>query len=453
MVWPGTQEYNIAVENMDRFVLVPSLKGGKAKMKTQGSWSRPLVYSGGYCRVYPIEMADKTIALRCWQREIGKARERYQKIAQHFSANPLSYFVDVEFFDEGIMAGGKKYPVVCMEWVDGSPLNRFLDEHVHNSTLVLRLAEAFKKMVERLHQHGIAHGDLQDGNILVRKNGGSGSIELKLVDYDSLFIPSLEGSPSEILGLPDYQHPKRGEVKLANEKMDYFSELVIYLSLRAYAKDPTLWQQKQEQEQKQEQKQKQKQKTPFSVVNYTTSSKEQEKKLLFSAEDFQDPAKSSIFQTLKKMSPDIRHLAEQLEKFCLTDDINKLCRLEEVLPPNRPIADSEGLDWKIFKDNILDWEPSSPENNEQNGTGTDQDDERTNEELPQPDQPAPLSQPNKRGELFTGFFISAGVCVLGVFVLSAGQIGEAALLIALGTGIAGVIAIICLMAALASSDK
>ena len=56
-----------------------------------------------------------------------------------------------------------------------------------------------------LERAGIAHGDLQHGNIFVVDD------ELKLIDYDGMFVPRLAGCRSNELGIEHYQHPQRKE--------------------------------------------------------------------------------------------------------------------------------------------------------------------------------------------------------------------------------------------------
>ena len=67
---------------------------------------------------------------------------------------------------------------------------------------------------------------MQHGNIMV-KDGG----QLVLVDYDSMYVPALDGWDEEIKGLQGYQHEARWKNKKLAPKADYFSELIIYLSL------------------------------------------------------------------------------------------------------------------------------------------------------------------------------------------------------------------------------
>ena len=74
-----------------------------------------------------------------------------------------------------------------MQWVEGVTLNNYIERNVDNSALMGTLAEHFKTMMLALHSDGIAHGDLQHGNILIRGN------DFKLVDYDGMFVPDLFG--------------------------------------------------------------------------------------------------------------------------------------------------------------------------------------------------------------------------------------------------------------------
>lgn len=299
MTYPTLLQYNTAVVHLEHFVLSARFKGGVAR---RGKRKQLIAYSGGFSRIYPIEIGRKTVALRCWTSEVGQAQERYQKISHYLKTQNLPYFVDFEYIPDGILVEGKEYPVIYMEWVDGFTLGRFIDQHINNKDALLGVADLFLQMVKTLHQKKIAHGDLQDGNLMIYRNGQSWA--LKLIDYDSLFVPSLQGYPAEIAGVPSYQHPKRANLKVVSERIDYFSELVIYLSLCAYAERPDFWEH------------------------------EQEERLLFEEEDFKNYAKSHIFQELKQLSPTVQHLTQKLEEFCQINDCQKLSPLEDILPPH-----------------------------------------------------------------------------------------------------------------------
>src|SRR5439155_9947810 len=81
---------------------------------------------------------------------------------------------------------------------------------------------------------GISHGDLQHGNVLVV--GG----ELRLIDYDGMFVPEFAGTMSKECGHLNYQHPARTEFDYG-PSLDNFSSWVIAVSLAAVCVHPELW--------------------------------------------------------------------------------------------------------------------------------------------------------------------------------------------------------------------
>ena len=82
---------------------------------------------------------------------------------------------------------------------------------------------------------GIAHGDLQHGNIKVEAG-----CRIILVDYDGMFVPSMQGFTSNELGHRNYQHPGRTKDHFGGY-LDNFSAWSIYTSLYCLTLDPTLW--------------------------------------------------------------------------------------------------------------------------------------------------------------------------------------------------------------------
>ncbi len=101
-------------------------------------------------------------------------------------------------------------------------------------TTLKKLSDQWLNLVIGLQQLKIAHGDLQHENIIVSKG------ELRLVDYDGFFVPSLSSKIAIELGHPHYQHPLRRNSDF-NLSIDNFSALVIYISLKALSIDISLW--------------------------------------------------------------------------------------------------------------------------------------------------------------------------------------------------------------------
>ena len=97
------------------------------------------------------------------------------------------------------------------------------------------VATNFAKIVVDMAATGIAHGDLQHGNILVLPNG-----DLKLIDYDGMFVPGLQSMGATETGHVNYQSPARTMSDWGPE-LDRFSAWTIYLSLVVLTIDPALW--------------------------------------------------------------------------------------------------------------------------------------------------------------------------------------------------------------------
>ena len=271
---------------------------------------RLIKYSGGFCVVFPYQTPSKKYAVRCWHAEVSDAKRRTQVIADALKKSNLPYFVGFDFFEEGIMTPLGMQPVVVMDWVNAQSLKKFLAEHVTESNVINEIAENFKKMVIDLHANHFSHGDLQHGNIMVKPD-----CSLVLVDYDSMYVPALKGMPDEIKGLVGYQHEARWKNKLVSEKADYFSELVIYLSLKALAKMPSLWK-------------------DLNMDNTET--------LLFSGEDIQSKGSSTIFRLLKTDS-ELAPLVDKLCEFMAKSTIEDLTPLENAIVSK---SDSISSKWK-----------------------------------------------------------------------------------------------------------
>ncbi|MEK0181776.1 DUF1036 domain-containing protein [Microcoleus anatoxicus] len=191
-----------------------------------------------------------------------------------------------------------------MEWAEGKDLRTFIRDNLNNKNKLDLLAQAWVKLSKDLADNGIAHGDLQHGNITVDDSNG---VNLKLIDYDSLYF-SVDGNGiiDEIKGLDGYQHKLRKKLQNQCIQIDFFPQLVIYLSIVAIAENPQLW------------------------SNYNLDNTE---RLLFSVPDFQNPDRAQVFQVLSQLSPNIARLADELKKICKLTDFSKIPSLDTVLTP------------------------------------------------------------------------------------------------------------------------
>ena len=286
----------IAIENKNHFVLDPFIRQGDFVKAANG---HPLRYVGGFTAVFPFVINDEKWAFRCWHVEMGNEGKRFMTIADSISKANAKYLCDFAYSEDGIIVKGVKYPTTRMRWVDGQTIKEYICANAQDSIKLKTLAKRFLEMMQDMHKNHLAHGDLQHGNILVGKDE-----KLYLVDYDSFYCHALKGEKDIITGLPDYQHPARKNNKHASEKLDYFSELIIYLSIISIAKNPSL------------------------IDKYQVEGTE---RLLFSKEDFTDITNSNIYKDIQLLGKDFQDLLNILEEYLKHKDIDELLPFDTLL--------------------------------------------------------------------------------------------------------------------------
>lgn len=230
--WPSPQDYNEAVQNPLANLAAEDLRRSAVVTDALGL-PRPM--SGAFASVYRLKAkTGESVALRCFLRNVADQEQRYTFVSDFVENDDLPYTVSFRFYDRGIRVNGNWFPCLKMDWVDGDPLDVYIRKNVHNEAAMLDLTAKFVQMCKDLQRAGIAHGDLQHGNILVCDG------ELRLVDYDGMYVPSMSGLNASELGHPNYQHPDRNAGHFG-PYLDNFSAWLIYGSLRALTLDPSLF--------------------------------------------------------------------------------------------------------------------------------------------------------------------------------------------------------------------
>lgn len=296
-------EYSASV-NTPQMVKASILSGGHPIIKN----GRMIKYSGGFCVVFPFETPSNKYAVRCWHTSVNGIYHRTKEISNALKTAKLPYFVRFEYVPKGLMTTQGLQDIVVMDWVNGKSLKHYIGENIYQPYKLKDLAEKFKAMVADLHKVCFAHGDLQHGNILCKDDGN-----IILVDYDSMYVPSLEGESDDIKGLDGYQHPARRKTKLLSPKIDYFSELIIYTSIIALAKFPDLW---------------------------TTYKLEDTETMLFTAEDLTSGGDSPVFSYIERDS-ELKILSEAIKSALQKDDIEDILPLEEYIIDPKDIVVKE----------------------------------------------------------------------------------------------------------------
>ncbi|MBI3861612.1 MAG: hypothetical protein HY290_06925 [Planctomycetia bacterium] len=278
MTWPTPQDYNEAIQNPRFCFSDDELRAGTPALTPLGL---PKPISGAFASVYQMNCASRRWAVRCFLREVSDQQSRYQAISAVLRQADLACTVGFEFLAQGIRIRGRWFPILKMEWIEGEPLNTYIERHLNNPAALRSLAGQWRETLTALRKHEIAHGDLQHGNVLVSKG------QIRLIDYDGMYVPALKGYASHEEGHRNYQHPLRTGGDFGPH-LDAFSGWVVLLSLAALGVDPRLWQR----------------------LNAGDEC------LLFRRDDFENPSRSAAFQAiLAARTPELRSIARQLKSF------------------------------------------------------------------------------------------------------------------------------------------
>jgi hypothetical protein len=231
MSWPIGPDYNDAIQNPQANLRDPCLRRGKVVTTRLGL---PAVDSGNFASVFQVLDGSQRWAVKCFTRQTRDQQERYRAISDQLKSRPLPFTVDFDYQPEGILVRGSWYPILRMQWIEGPLLDAYVRDNLTNQTALKQLAEKWVACVNALQQSGIAHGDLQFGNIKIL---GS---EIRLIDYDGMYVPALIHKSSSETGHQNFQHPRRTG-KDFGPYIDNFPAWVIYTSLHALAEQSSIW--------------------------------------------------------------------------------------------------------------------------------------------------------------------------------------------------------------------
>ncbi|QYG08707.1 serine/threonine protein kinase [Janthinobacterium sp. PAMC25594] len=233
MAYPSIEQYQIALQYPKTAFTDPELAAGRIRPSGMGT---PIVVSGGFALTYALETNRTKYAVRCFHKEAKGIERRYAGISSKLASLASPYFVRFDFQPTGVKANQSVYPVVKMAWAEGKTLGDFVESNFHDSIQLTNLIASLGKLAAYLEEQNIAHGDIQEGNLMVADSGR----QLQLIDYDGMFVPEIASLGGAELGHRDYQHPKRDSSHFS-ARLDRFSFIVLNLSLRALCARPSIW--------------------------------------------------------------------------------------------------------------------------------------------------------------------------------------------------------------------
>jgi hypothetical protein len=201
----------------------------------KGSSGQPVACSGNFALTFQVTSGGRKYALRCFHKEADALLLRYKAIVKKLRSIRSPHFMYFDFQPLGIKTESGSYPIVRMDWAEGETLARFVASNRGDPVVLRQLRNALRALAAHLVENGIAHGDIQPGNVIVRNANA-----IRLIDYDGMFVPELAPLISNELGQRNFQHPGRTSLHF-DQRMDVFSFCVLDLTLDALSRRPELW--------------------------------------------------------------------------------------------------------------------------------------------------------------------------------------------------------------------
>jgi predicted Ser/Thr protein kinase/tetratricopeptide (TPR) repeat protein len=185
---------------------------------------------GGMAVVYLAERADgafrRRVALKVVlparaERDLLRRFHEERQILATLEHAHIAHLLDGGVTDEGV-------PWFAMEYVDGTPLDRYCEAGQIELRQRLDLFAMVCDAVEHAHRNGIVHCDLKPGNILVTAEG-----RVKLLDFGIAKILDAHGATAELtlpggrLLTPGYASPEQLRGEPATPRTDVYALGVV----------------------------------------------------------------------------------------------------------------------------------------------------------------------------------------------------------------------------------
>ena len=235
MHYPSLAEYSDALQLSLGIALSDPLLG-RGTLRSRGP-GQPVVRSGNFALTFEVVADGRSYAVRCFHKPSDSLQARYTAIGSYLRRIRSTCFVAFEFQSSGITTESGTYPIVRMDWAHGQTLAAFVAAHRADSDALQQLRMSLRGVSRELLRHGIAHGDIQPTNVIVES-----ATQLRLIDYDGLFVPKLAGLQSTELGQRNFQHSgRRG--RHFDASLDSFAFSLLDLTLHALSRRPEFWEQ------------------------------------------------------------------------------------------------------------------------------------------------------------------------------------------------------------------
>lgn len=171
------------------------------------------LFVGNNAVVCRCRVAGTECALKCYAVPRRNARAIYGEAYHEAELAVYSLSGDMEYVD-----------VVATPWIEGVSLDRLMGRV---KTDYRMLSERFDAFALDILRGESAHGDIKPENIILTLDGS-----LRLIDYDSAWLPGFTDKDLEETGTPSFSHPMRDN-RPFDKHIDDFSIALMSTMLAA----------------------------------------------------------------------------------------------------------------------------------------------------------------------------------------------------------------------------
>ena len=199
-MFPSIAEYTSALRHAES----GTFRSLRLTLSLNGK-GEPIYSRGSYSVVFKAHSKGnerEAWAIKCYVAEQERRIPSCRAIAQQLNSITFPYLLPMRLCEEELRIGDTYYPLVLLPWVEGKSLVREVDCHLHSPERLLQLSQDFGHFAYWLRSQPFAHGDLKSDNLRIRPDGS-----IVLLDYDGIYLPSMQGELPREEGNPDYTHP------------------------------------------------------------------------------------------------------------------------------------------------------------------------------------------------------------------------------------------------------
>ena len=89
--------------------------------------------TGAYAVIFKASQNGKYWAIRCFYNIENEKTNRYKIICDYLKAINANWKTECNFLENEISVNGKSYPVLKMEWIEGTLINQFVTQNNNGS--------------------------------------------------------------------------------------------------------------------------------------------------------------------------------------------------------------------------------------------------------------------------------------------------------------------------------